>query len=168
MVQTDLVVGTTYHRGKQERTILEVTDKIIYYVTKTEKRTNEKYKRDFKHGCTVDDFILWATKDLEKPMTATQKRATYLSRSRQYFKHKAKKLREDFECDSWAYQGLNWIDWNNYIVRLVCHSFGVCTIDQLHDSEIEAANKLAIQIIYLIFDTNVTSLIRVEKERTKS
>lgn len=171
MFKVELTVGTTYHRGKQERTILEVTDKIVYYVTKTDKRTNDKYKRDFKHGCTTDDFILWIAKAEvqdsaqlpQKNMTVAQKRAAYLSRSRQYFKYKAEKLRENFTFDSWAYQGLNWGDWDNYIIRLVCHSLGVCTIDQLYESEIEPANKLAIQIIDLIFDANVAALIRVEK-----
>lgn len=68
MFKIDLVVGTTYHRGKQERTILEVTDSMVYYVTKTDKRTNDKYKRDFKHGCTIDDFVRWVAKAKEKLM----------------------------------------------------------------------------------------------------
>ena len=164
MTALDLTVGVTYQRGQQERTIVEVTDKVIYYVTKTDKKTNAKYKRDYKHGCLIKDFVEWAAKastydsipkEKDTPKTTNaKKRATYLSRSRQYFKRRAEKLREDFEFENWAYQGLNWGDWDNYVVRLVCHSMGVCTIDQLDELQINEANILAIQIIDLIFDAN--------------
>jgi len=173
MLKSSLKIGDTYTRGQQERTIVGITDTLIYYVTKTDKKTNAKYKLDFKHGCVVEEFVEWIAKadmlgssleQLDVPKyTAAQKRATYLARSRQYFKYKCEKLRENFEFDSWAYQGLNWGDWDNYIVRLICHSLGVCTIDQLHESEIKAANDLAVNIIDLIFETNVAALIRKEK-----
>lgn len=168
MVKPDFTVGLTYKRGQQERTIIGVTDKVVYYVTKTDKKTNAKYKRDYKHGCSIEDFVEWASKastddpipqeqDMPK-MTIAQKRATYLARSRQYFKCRAEKLREDFEFENWAYQGLNLGDWDNYIVRLVCHSMGVCTIDQLDELQINEANILAIQIIDLIFCANESVL----------
>ena len=170
MTKPDFTIGLTYKRGQQERTIIDVTDKVIYYVTKTDKKTNAKYKRDYKHGCSIEDFVEWPAKastddsipqEQDTPkMTNAQKRATYLSRGRQYFKYRAEKLREDFEFDNWAYQGLNWGDWDNYIVRLVCHSLGVCTIDQLDDSQINEANILAIRIIDLIFGANEAILNR--------
>ena len=164
----DVQIGKTYLQGQQARTVLKIEDNIVYYQTKTDRKLGPKYW----HGRSIEDFVLWAAKAtiqdsleiVQKPMTSAKKRMTYLSRARQYFKFKAEKLREDFEFDSWAYQGLNWGDWDNYIVRLVCHSFGVCTIDQLYESEIDAANKLAIQIIDLIFDANIAALIRFEKK----
>jgi len=170
MATPDFTIGLTYKRGQQERTIIGVTDKVIYYVTKTDKKTNAKYKRNYKHGCSIEDFVEWAakasiddsiTKEKNTPKTTNaKKRATYLSRSRQYFKRRAEKMREDFEFENWAYQGLNWGDWDNFIVRLVCHSMGVCTIDQLDESQINDANVLAIQIIDLIFGANEAVLNR--------
>ena len=162
MTALDLTVGVTYQRGQQERTIVEVTDKIIRYQNKTDKKIGTV------HGCYTHEFANWALKAAKKEengefaapptrLTVAQKRARYLAPSRLYFKRHFEKLRKDFSFEDWVYHGLHWADWE-YIVRLVCHSFGVSTVDQLEEDQIELANELATNLIAFIFKANVDML----------
>lgn len=162
MTALDLTVGVTYQRGQQERTIVEVTDTIIRYQNKTDKKLGTV------HGCYTHEFANWALKAAKKEengefvappdqLTVAQKRARYLAPSRLYFKLRFEKMRKDFSFENWAYHGLHWADWD-YIVRLVCHSFGVSTVDQLEENQIEVANELATNLVAFMFIANIDML----------
>jgi hypothetical protein len=162
MTALDLTVGVTYQRGQQERTIVEVTDTMIHYQNKTDK------KLGMMHTCCQHEFANWALKAAKKGengefvappdrLTVAQKRARYLAPSRLYFKRRFEKQHKEFSFEDWAYHGLHWADWE-YIVRLVCHSFGVSTVDQLEENQIELANELATNLVAFIFKANVDML----------
>jgi len=162
MNQYGFAIGDTYQRGQQERTIVDLLDSIIYYQNKTDK------KLVLKHGVSYNDFILWVSKATKKgdygefvvpptELSVAQRRKTYLARSRDYFKYLFEKQHKDFSFEDWAYHGLHWADWE-YIVRLVCHSFGVSTVDQLEENQIEVANELATNLVAFIFKANVDML----------
>lgn len=167
MTKYGFAIGDTYQRGQQERTIVEVTDKMIRYQNKTDKKLGTV------HGCYTHEFANWALKAAKKGengefvvppdrLTVAQKRARYLAPSRLYFKRCFEKLHKDFSFEEWAYHGLNWADWE-YIVRLVCHSFGVSTVDQLEENQIELANDLATNLVAFIFKANVDTLKAKER-----
>lgn len=162
MTALDLTVGVTYQRGQQERTIVEVTDTMIHYQNKTDK------KLGMMHTCCKHEFANWALKATKKDdygefvvlptrLTVAQKRTRYLARSRDYFKYHFEKLHKDFSFESFAYHGIHWADWE-YIVRLVCHSLGVSTVDQIEEDRLEEANDLACDLVTFIFNTNIRTL----------
>lgn len=162
MTKYNFTIGDTYQRGQQERTIVEVTDTIIRYQNKTDK------KLGVTHTCCQHEFANWALKASKKEenaevvappdrLTVAQKRARYLAPSRLYFELRFEKMRKDFSFENWAYHGLHWADWE-YVVRLVCHSFGVSTIDQLEENQIEVANELATNLVAFMFIANIDML----------
>lgn len=172
MNQYGFAIGDTYQRGQQERTIVDLLDSIIYYQNKTDK------KLGLKHGVSYNDFILWVSKATKKggygefvvpptELSVAQRRKTYLARSRDYFKYFFEKQHKDFSFESFAYHGLHWADWE-YVVRLVCHSFGVSTVDKIEESRLEEANDLACDIVTFIFKANIDTLKAKERRNDES
>lgn len=80
-----------------------------------------------------------------------------LERSREYFKTRIEELREVFAFGVWSKNGINWPDWN-YIIRLVCHIYGVTKAGDIPEKFLEDANDLAIRLVDEIINGNIKFL----------
>ena len=82
-----------------------------------------------------------------------------LERSREHFRQRYDSImapyRKTYEPDPII---VGWDDWNNRIIRLVCHAYGVTQCGQIEDDELEMANDFAIKLIDEIFDEHVKHL----------
>lgn len=111
-----------------------------------------------KSTAIVMNIINFTEEKEEKEESVATRRLTYLSPSREYFNQSLEKYRSKFTFDQRDSNGINWPDYENYIIRLTCHAFGACTIDQLNKKDLIAANKFATDVIDLLFDANIKYL----------
>lgn len=97
---------------------------------------------------------------VDKTKSASYRNQHNLAPARNHFKNKRDDIRKEFHTVAYMSHGINWPDWS-LITRLVCHSYGVSTIGRISDDLLESANKMAIQLVDTLFNTNEETLRRV-------
>jgi hypothetical protein len=93
--------------------------------------------------------------------SAAYRNQNNLKEAREYFKVRAEKIRKDFNFEIWSNNGLNWPDWT-FIIRLVCHAYGVSTISGIADELLDEANGLATELTDKVFSINEKTLKRIK------
>lgn len=88
-----------------------------------------------------------------------KKRAHNLDEARAYYDRRVKAIHTNFPDEIWSTGSLNWPHWDKFRV-LLCNTYGVSCVDQIPDEYVKDANVTAINMLAIMFDTNIRMLER--------